>query len=69
MFKILSFAKVVERIQNGIERFWIFHLSVFLAVIVFIQSNHDMISSSTAINLIRGVCWGGFVRIVRSTAW
>ena len=58
MFKILSFAKVVERIQNGIERFWIFHLSVFLAVIVFIQSNHDMISSSTAINLIRGVCWG-----------
>ena len=52
------FANVLDRIRDGVERFWIFHCcAVFFALLV-VQRNHGIVDASTLRQLAFGICWG-----------
>ena len=52
------FANVLDRIRDGVERFWIFHFcAVFFALLV-VQRNHGIVDASTARQMSHGICWG-----------
>ena len=53
-----SFSMTVNRIRNGIERFWLFHICSILIAVQCVLANHDVVSRSEMVNMVRGIVWG-----------
>ena len=55
------FANVLDRIRDGVERFWVFHLCAFFISVLAVQKNHGIIHASMANQLSHGICMGMLV--------
>ena len=52
------FANVLDRIRDGVERFWIFHFCALFVSVLTVQAIHGVVHSSMARQMSLGICWG-----------
>ena len=67
MIKV-SLTKVLDKISDGVRRFWPCHLCTVLAADLFVLVNHDWMDGSAMLNAMWGIFWGAlagvFARLV-----
>ena len=67
MIKV-SLTKVLDKISDGVRRFWPCHLCTVLATDLFVLVNHDWMDGSAMLNAMWGIFWGAlagvFARLV-----
>ena len=52
------FANVIDRIRDGMARFWIFHCCAVFFALHYVQINHCIVDVSTSWQLAFCICWG-----------
>ena len=54
MIKV-SLTKVLDKISDGVRRFWPCHLCTVLAAVLFVLANHDWMDGSAMLNAMLGI--------------